>query len=244
MIDAFTLMYKRLADFFVENVDFRRVSNIIEVGCGKGQLTMPLVERVSRLKKHFKLVAFDMSVGPYRDHLNVLENKIMRQRLGRFVAVVRGDVTDMRNVGNENVDLIVSNELLCDLNRASLERAFREFYRILKPNGQMVHGTLSPFPENEAQMLLIEADAHALETLQPKPEWFSPTSDETASLMHKIGFRNMITRYFETNVEMSFETAVGYLEEWTNQDFVKSHFNELHKYGLEFPVEHVIFCEK
>jgi ferrous iron transport protein B len=37
----------------------------------------------------------------------------------------------------------------------------------------MVHGTLSPFPENEAQMLLIEADAHALETVQPKPEWFS-----------------------------------------------------------------------
>jgi ubiquinone/menaquinone biosynthesis C-methylase UbiE len=121
MIDAFTLMYERLADFFVENVDFKRVSNIIEVGCGKGRLAMPLVERVNRFKKHFKLVAFDMSVGPYKDHLNFLENKMMRQRLGRTVAVVRGDVTDMRNVENENVDLIVSNELLCDLNRAGLE---------------------------------------------------------------------------------------------------------------------------
>jgi ubiquinone/menaquinone biosynthesis C-methylase UbiE len=244
MASSYALMYKRLADFFVENMNFKGVSNIIEVGCGKGQLTIPFVEKITRFKKHFKLVAFDMSAGPYEGDLNVLEKKISTQRLGRLITVVRGDVTDMRTMSNESFDIVVSNELLCGLNRGGLERAFKEFHRILRPEGQMVHGELSPVPESEAQRLLIEADGFG-ESVQPHPKWFSPYSDEVAALLHKTGFRNIRTEYFETKVKMTCKEAIRQLKQWNiDSAFIQSHLTELETNGLELPLEHVIFCEK
>jgi len=146
---------------------------------------------------------------------------------------------------DESVDLIISNELFCDLDRNGLERAIKEFYRILKPNGQMAHGELNPAAENEAQRLLIEANAYSLETAQPKPEWFSPFSDEVAALMHKIGFKNIRVEYFETNVKMNFNKSIENLKEWkTDPAFIERHLNDLKGYGMEFPMEHVIFCQK
>ena len=60
------LMYERLANFLVENLDFNNVSLILEAGCGSGQLTIPLVKRVNEIKENFKVIGFDVSAGPYK----------------------------------------------------------------------------------------------------------------------------------------------------------------------------------
>ena len=39
------LMYRRLADFLVDNLDLHEGVIILEGGCGKGQLTIPLTKR-------------------------------------------------------------------------------------------------------------------------------------------------------------------------------------------------------
>jgi ubiquinone/menaquinone biosynthesis C-methylase UbiE len=237
-------MYKRLAVFLTENLDLGRVSTIIEVGCGRGQLTIPLVKEVMKIKKNFKIVAYNSSSGPYEGDLDILKRRIRKEKLESLVATVEGDVRNMKDMGDESFDLIISNELLCDLDRRGLERALQEFHRILKPNGQMVHGELNPFPENEAQRLLIEANAWQ-ENLPSKPEWFSPYSDQVATLMHNIGFKNTRVKYFETNVRMNFEEAIKQLKRWkTDQTFIQSHLGDLRKNGLELPLEHIIFCEK
>jgi len=244
-LEEFKSMYSRLADFIIENLDFERISVILEAGCGSGQLTIPFVRKVNEIKENFKVITFDISSGPYEGDLDVLKERIEKEKLDKFVVTVKGDVRDMKAIEDESIDLIISNELFCDLDRKGLESVLMEFYRILKPNRQMAHGELNPTAENEAQKLLIEANAYSLETLQPKPEWFSPFSDEVAALMHKIGFKNIKVEYFETHVKMNFNKSIEKLKEWkTDPAFIERRLNDLKRYGMEFPMEHVIFCEK
>jgi ubiquinone/menaquinone biosynthesis C-methylase UbiE len=238
-------MYKRLADFLVRNINFYEVSVILEAGCGSGQLTISFAKNVMEILKEFKIIALDVSAGPYKRNLETMKRRITNEGLEKFVIPFKGDVRNLKAIDKESVDLIISNELFCDLDREGLKKALREFYRILKHDGQMAHGELNPIPENNAQKLLIEADSYSMETLTSKYEWFSPFSDEIAALMHKIGFKDIMVKYFETNVRLSFNDAVKQLKEWNiNPAFIEKHVEELKKYGLEFPTEHIIFCKK
>lgn len=245
MEPALKSMYDRLADFLIENLDLHDISVILEAGCGSGQLTVPFTKKVAGVKEKFKIIAFDISAGPYKGDLDILKAKVQKEKLEKFITSVKGDVRNMEVIDDKSVDLIISNELFCDLDREGLERALWEFHRVLKPNGKMAHGELSPIPENDAQKLLIEANSYSLETLTPKPDWFSPFSDEVVVLMHKIGFKNITVKYFETDIKLALNTAVEQLKRWKiDPAFIERHLEDLKKHGLEFPMEHVIFCEK
>ncbi len=239
---ALRFMYNRLADFLMENIDVDHVSTVLEAGCGSGRLTMPLAQKIGN---RCKIIAFDISSGPYEGDLEILKRAIQGKKIEKSIEIVKGDVRNMETIDDEAVDLIVSNELFCDLDKQGLEKALKEFYRILKPRGQMAHAELSPFPGNKAQEILIESDAYSLERLTPHPDWFSPSADEVAVLMHKIGFTKITVKYFETNLRLSFETAVEQLKKWkTDPKFITKQEKDLREHGLEFPMEHVIFCAK
>lgn len=239
------LMYDRLADFFIDNLKLNEASVILEAGCGRGQLTIPLAKKAKEIMRDFEIIAFDASAGPYEHALDVLKEKVMKESLEKFIVTIEGDVRNMKAIDGESVDVVISNELFCDLGREGLEKALDEFYRILKLDGQMAHGELSPVPENAAQKLLIEADSYSLETLTPEYEWFSPFSDEVAAIMHKVGFKEIMVKYFETRVRLSFSDGVKQLREWNiNPAFIEKRVDDLKKHGLEFPMEHVVFCKK
>jgi SAM-dependent methyltransferase len=245
MEKAVSSMYERLVSLLIENLDFERASAILEVGAGTGQLTIPLVRRLKTIKDGFRVIAFDNSAGPYKDALETLRRDLRKEKLEDLVMVVDGDVRNMSAMGTESVDLIVSNEMLCELNREGLERAVQEFHRILKSRGEMGHGELIPVGENEAQKLVIDADANSTETSMPRPEWFSPFSDEVAAMMHRTGFKNIRTEYFETRVEMDYDAALKKLKEWAvHPSWIEEHLDDLKRFGLELPMEHMIFCEK
>ena len=239
-------MYDRLAVFIVENLDFKKVSTILEAGCGSGQLTVPFVRNVMRIKPNFRVIALDLCAGPYRGYLDMLKTRFQEERLEELVTTVNADVRNMDPIAKESVDLVVSNETLCELDRNGLEMALREFYRVLKSGGQMVHGELIQAFENDAQRLVIEANLHSLETSLPRLDWVSPYSDDVAALLHKIGFRDIRVRYFETNVIFrDFNSALKKLEQWhVDPMFIKEHIQDIRKYGLEYPMEHLIFCRK
>jgi len=243
---AVKMMYKQLAVFLVENLDLEKVSTILEAGCGSGQLTIPFVRKVMQIKSNFRVIALDLSVGPYKGHLDILKTRLRKEKLEGLISPVNADVRNMDAIANESVDLVVSNETLCELDRNGLEMALREFYRVLRPDTQMVHGELIQAFEDDAQRLVIEANLHSLETSLPRPEWVSPFSDEVAALLHKIGFRDITVKYFETNVKFrGFDAALRKLEEWhIDPVFVKEHLQDIRRYGLEYPMEHLIFCRK
>jgi len=199
-----------------------------------------------RIKPNFRVIALDLSVGPYKGYLDILKTRLREEKLEGLITPINADVRNMDAIANESVDLIVSNETLCELDRNGLETALREFHRVLKSGCQMVHGELIQAFENDAQRLVIEANLHSLETSLPRPEWVSPFSDEVAALLHKIGFRDITVKYFETNLKFrGFDAALRKLEEWhVDPVFVKEHLQEIRKYGLEYPMEHLIFCRK
>ena len=239
-------MYERLAAFMVEHLDFDRVSAILEVGCGSGQLTVPFVKRMRHAKPDVRVIALDLSTGPYRGQLGLLQTRLREEGLGSLIAPIRADVRNMQVIADSSVDLVVSNETLCELDRNGLWRALQEFHRVLKPDGQMVHGELIPAYENEAQRLLIEANLHSVATALPRPDWLSPCSDKVAALLHTIGFKTILVQYFETNLRFSsLNVALEKLQQWhVDPAFIKEHMEELKRWGLEYPMEHLIFCRK
>lgn len=234
----------RLADFILENINLD-ISIILEVGCGEGQLTIPFTNKISKYIKDFKVVAYDLSIGPYSKSIDILKKKIQQAELLNLITIIQGDVRKIDHFEDNSVDFIFSNDLFCDLDRIGLEKALNEFYRILRKNGQMVHAEYSPAYENISQKLFIEADMHSLETALPRPDWFSPFSDELAALMHKVGFRDITIKYFETGLRYEYEKAIEVLRNWTvDPKFIEEHKKDLRKYGIESPLEHVIFCTK
>ncbi|MFW9881634.1 MAG: class I SAM-dependent methyltransferase [Candidatus Thorarchaeota archaeon] len=237
-------MRDRLVDFILKNIDIE-FSVILEASCGEGQLTIPLIKKIMKYLDNFSIIAYDLSAGSYSESLQFLEKKIKKEGFQDIINIVQGDVRNMVTIEDETIDFIFSNDLFCDLDRIGLEKTLTEFYRILKPNGQMAHAEYAPVPENPAQKLFIEADTYSLETSEPKPDWFSPTSDEIAVLMHKIGFKDITIKYLETVIHMSFKEAVKAFEEWTvDPKFIEKHKEDLRRYGTETPIEHVIFCSK
>jgi ubiquinone/menaquinone biosynthesis C-methylase UbiE len=162
------------------------------------------------------------------------------------IKIIKGNVKQI-GIADEKVDLIFSNELFCDLDRSSSELTLKEFYRILKHGGQMVHAELDPKAENKAQELLIKADIHySLESLPFEGErWFSPTANGLSTLIHNNGFTNIQVSYFKTNLKLGYEATVEQLKRWKiDMAFVKEYSNELREYGMEYPKEHVIKCVK
>jgi ubiquinone/menaquinone biosynthesis C-methylase UbiE len=231
---AVKVMYERLAAFLVENLDFGKVSTILEAGCGSGQLTVPFVRKVMRVKPSFRVLALD------------LKARLREEKLEELIKPLNADVRNMAVIADESVDLVVSNETLCELDRNGLEMALREFYRVLKSGGQMVHGELIQAFENDAQRLLIEANLHSPETSLPRPEWVSPFSDQVSAQLHKIGFKDITVKYFETNVKFhGFNVALKKLRQWhVDSAFIKERLQDIKRYGLEYPMEHLIFCRK
>jgi ubiquinone/menaquinone biosynthesis C-methylase UbiE len=240
------MMYARLAVFLIENLNFEKVSTILEAGCGSGQLTVPFVQKLRQVKPSFKVIALDLSTGPYKGHLEILKTRIRDEKLERLVTPVNADMRNMNVISDRSVDLVLSNETLCELDRNGLEMALREFHRVLKSGGQMVHGELIQASEKEAQRLVIEANLRSLETSLPRPEWFSPFSDEVAALLHRIGFEDIIIKYFETEVKFkSLNAALTKLRQWRiDPVFVREHLKDIRRFGLEYPMEHIIFCRK
>jgi ubiquinone/menaquinone biosynthesis C-methylase UbiE len=240
----FKSMYERLVGFMIDNLDLQKTNTVLEAGCGAGQLTLPFVKKLAQISEGFRYVAYDAFGGPYEDDLKDFSRMVREEGLQKLVTVIQGKVESMEMMEDESIDLIVSNELFPDLNRNSLGKTLREFHRILKPNGQMAHGELNPIPENESQALLIEANAYSSETKQP-PEWFSPCSDEVSALMHKSGFKNIMVKYFETEVRMNYVEAMKQLRKWKiDPVFIDRRGDDIKRLGLEFPIEHVIFCSK
>ena len=227
---AWTRYYDRLAAHFVEQIGQRRFKVMLEAGCGRGQLTIPLLRR---LPKSVKMVAIDSSKGPYASWLKELSHELRERGLERRVQPIRSDARRIKGVKDSSVDIVVSNELLCDLPFDSqLEKALREFYRILRPGGFMIHGEWSSSPAAEPQAFLVK-------------HWPSWTPDQLFSIMRKSGFHDFQITYFETTIHFGYENALEELQTWgATEKFLKRNNKMLKREGIELPYEHVVQCEK
>jgi ubiquinone/menaquinone biosynthesis C-methylase UbiE len=227
---AWSQYYTRLAAHFVARINRKSLRVVLEAGCGKGQLTLPLI---GMLPKRVQMIAIDSSRGPYAGWLTELKERLGNQGLDERVRVVKTDVRGIRGVRDKSVDLVVSNELLCDLPYdRELEEALREFRRILKPHGLMIHGEWSSFSTLEPQAFLVK-------------HWPSWSPDQLFSIMKRQEFHGFEVSYFDTTIHFGYENAVEELRVWgADNRFLKRHERVLRREGLDLPFEHVIQCQR
>ena len=227
---AWTKYYDRLAAHFMERIGGRPSRVILEAGCGKGQLTIPLI---TKLPRKARMIGVDSSGGPYAGWLRELGKKLRTDGFEERVRLIRSDARRIKGVEDESVDVVVSNELLCDLPYdPELEKAVGEFHRILRPGGFMIHGEWSSSPPVEPQSFLVE-------------HWPSWTPDQLFAIMRKSGFQDFQVSYFDTTIHFGYENAIEELRGWgANETFLKRYDKILRRDGIELPFEHIVQCQK
>ncbi|HYY92738.1 MAG TPA: class I SAM-dependent methyltransferase [Candidatus Dormibacteraeota bacterium] len=231
--------YGKLASYFLEQINLRSIRTILEAGSGRGQLTIPLIDKLPR---RIRLIAMDSSTGPYQGSFEVLVSKLHSGHQQSRVHHLPSDVRRIKGVADNSVDVVISNELLCDLkSETQILKAFREFHRVLRPKGIMVHGEWTSIPDNEAQRITIRADGP--EGTDTPSRFWNP--DELSSLMRATGFQQVCAGYFETSMSLGYEAAVRELQNWgVRRAFLKRNDRLLRRYGIQLPFEHVIRCQK
>ncbi len=227
---AYSLYYSRMAEHFSRLIKPSRPSLVLEAGCGRGQLTIPLLKK---LPGQTRLIGVDSSTGPYNGWLDELEQRVRQLGLGGQVHLLQTDARKMSRIRPEKVDAVISNELLCDLpQETQLEKALKEFHRVLRPGGLMVHGEWSSFPEDKAQPFMIK-------------HWPTWNPDQLFLLMSRAGFRDFQTTYFDTTIRFDYRAAVEELRNWgSSADTIKQNDRKLRSHGMQLPFEHIVHCRK
>jgi len=224
---AYARYYALLADTFAALMPAANEQTILEAGCGRGQLTLPLL---ARLPKKTHMICVDSSKGPYAGWLQELSSKISRFGLEARVRLISGDVRKMK-VTTGSVDCIVSNELICDLmTRDSLNKALREFHRVLKPGGFTIHGEWSSWEDRISNKL----------TARHSPAW---DPDQLFAILGQNGFHHIKAHYFDTTIRFDYRAALFELRSWTARRSAEKRILTGHT-SLSLPCEHIITARK
>ena len=120
---------------------------ILDVGCGLGQYSMALAERYPKAQ----VVALDFAEKMIQEG-----QKLQTQPTHSWLI---GNMTSLP-FSAESVDMIFANQSIQDIE--NLSQLFKEFHRILRPNGVLLFATLGPdsFKELKAAWACVDTYGH------------------------------------------------------------------------------------
>jgi len=234
---AWSRQYDRLAGIFARALG-KGVTEITEIGCGSGQLTIRLAKQASNLRFVLVDTFANPRTGSYsKRRYQALVSNLKKARLFRRVRIFAADYMEWSKEQDcETFDAIISCEFLPEITSADLGAFIRECYRVLKPTGKAVHSFLSPIPRNYAQKLLIEADSNPAWTRTPPKEWFSPKPELVTKELRKAGFQRIRHVELESHLVVKASAARSLLRSWeVRPKFYKKYRTQLNKTGLELP---------
>ena len=234
---------KRVQSAYVHQYEIlaREIANLVptrsgilaEIGCGKGQLTIPLAKLLPR--HQFNVV--DTFSGAYSGTLRLLNKALSGARLKSRVKVHAADYLDW--LGEEFSDKyagVISSEFLPEIESYGLSMFLAECYRVARPGGLTVHSFLSPISRNRRQRLMIEADTNPKWTKTPPKEWFSPKPSLVLSELRRVGFRDLRIKKIESNLIIKSDAVRNFRHSWDVRGaFWKAHKLQLASEGLEVP---------
>jgi cyclopropane fatty-acyl-phospholipid synthase-like methyltransferase len=234
---AWSNQYDRLARIFAKALG-KGTRQIAEIGCGSGQLAVPLTKQARNLR--FVLVDTFASprTGSYSNkRYEALTSNLRKAKVFRRVRIVADDYMEwFKKQDHETYDAIISSEFLPEITSAELAAFIPECYRILKPTGKAIHSFLSPIPRNYAQKLLIEADSNPAWTRTPPKEWFSPKPELVTKELRKAGFQRIRNVELESRLVVKASAVGSLLRSWeVRPKFYKTYQTQLNKIGLEIP---------
>jgi ubiquinone/menaquinone biosynthesis C-methylase UbiE len=230
---AWSKQYEKLAQIFVNTLG-KKNWKIAEIGCGSGQLTIPLAKHA--VNAQFVLV--DRFVGSvYSQNYKALLTNLKKAKLIGHARIVVSDCLKWITIqGDETYDAVISSEFLPEIDSAETRHLMQECYRLLKPGGVTVHSFLSPVPRNSRQRLLIIADSNPVWTKTPPKEWFSPKPELVIRELRKSGFQRICKTTFRSRLIMKADAARSWLKSGeVKASFYEKHKMQVNKGGLEIP---------
>ena len=230
---AWARQYERVAEVFSSLLATKR-RKIAEIGCGNGQLTIPLARRAPTT--HFTLVDRFVGTNYYTNH-RILVGRLRREGLTRRAVIVVSDYMEWLSTQNcDSYDAVISSEFIPEIDSEETQQFIQECYRIMKGGGVTVHSFLSPIARNRRQKLLITADSNPLWTHTPPKEWFSPPSDFMVKELGKSGLQAIHKATFRSHLVMKADAAKNWLKSGEMKAcFYNKHKRELDRGGLEVP---------
>lgn len=230
--DAWSAQYERLAQEFAGIIG-SVTSDIVEISCGRGQLTIPLAKRIPSSK----IVAVDRFQGPYRGDKQRLKTVLQKEGLKDRVKLIHSDCWRwFENQSCSVHEVLVSSELFAEFDLAELRRFVAESCRVLRLGGLTAHSFLSPYGINPRQRRLITADSDPRWTKYPPKEWFSPSPGLVRRELLQAGFVETRVHRIQSRVRFIGSAARTLLRRWgVRQAFLKFNNEKLDEDGLEPP---------
>ncbi len=230
--DAYAHQYENLA-IEISNLVPAMNGILAEIGCGKGQLTIPL----AKLLPHRRFNVVDTFTGAYSGTLNRLNRALSRAKLKNRVKVHVADYLNwLWEEFSDKYVGVISSEFLPEIDSYELSMFLPECYRVLRHGGSTVHSFLSPIARNRQQRLMIEADSNPKWSRTPPKEWFSPKPALVVSGLRRAGFRNIRVEKVESNLVIKSDAVRSFLHSWdVRSAFWKTHKLRLASEGLEVP---------
>jgi arsenite methyltransferase len=116
---------------------------LLDVGCGDGLIAFGAFEKSNTVKVIFSDVSQDV--------LNHDQHIAQETHLADRSRFIRAAADDLSAISDESVDIVTTRSVLIYVENK--KRAFREFYRVLKPNGRLsifepINRFQHPEPEN------------------------------------------------------------------------------------------------
>jgi ubiquinone/menaquinone biosynthesis C-methylase UbiE len=111
----------------LDNAALRERDVLLDVGAGDGLIAFGALDRLGPAGH---VIFSDVS----QDLLDVCRARLDGDSRAEFVLA---SAEDLSPIGDESVDVVTTRSVVIYLDRAAKERAFREFFRVLRPGGRL-----------------------------------------------------------------------------------------------------------
>ena len=233
---AWSKQYDRLARIFAKTLG-KKNRRVAEIGCGRGQLTIPLAKQAANVQLVLVDRFADTKTGSYSKSYKLLVSNLRKAKLkGRARIVVSDYLKWVTAQSDGTYDAVISTEFLPEIDSAEVRHLMQACYRLLKPRGVTIHSFLSPIPRNSRQRLMIIADSNPVWTRTPPKEWFSPRPERVIRELRNSGFQQIRRITIRSHLIIKADAAESSLKSWeVRASFYKAYKKQLNKSGLEIP---------
>lgn len=230
--EAWEREYARLARRLSKLLPSEPVT-LVEIGCGWGQLTIPLAAAVPAAR----IIAIDNFAGPYSSDREKLARALETNELTRRVRVLVSDGPkwlSRQRAGRFNA--VLSGEFLSEVTAREMSAFFTACFRVVGAGGTTAHVFLSPNARTVGQGLTIEADTDLRWSTRPPAEWFSPSPEIARYTLARAGFTQVRIQVLPSDLRFAGGAARRQLRIWgVSEAFDRSRRGELTSHGLELP---------
>jgi SAM-dependent methyltransferase len=220
--------YLRFAEHISSLLPDSEDTIILELGCGSGQLTLPLASKLEG-----EIIAVDSSA----ENVEMLKKKLKTMGLEKRVEARISDAKDLF-FDKGSIDSAISNFFFGWVDEIKADQIIKIINNALKDGGISLHSDFLPTAGTLAQAIAIE-QGRPENNLDPSVKWWTP--EEISEIVRKEGFDDIDVKYFDWDVRFDYQIAVEQLKRWgAKPEFISSKEEDLRKHGMELPISFIV----